>query len=150
MGSKNVRLVGHAVAAYYTGGASLVASAAVESNIQAGEAKAAELKTQAKAEEFNAKNREIDRKRNLIRVLSLQNVRSAASGVRGGVGSSQDALMREDISRYELDTTTDLATTTQRISQLRDNARTAKTSSLISAASEGYSAYSRATKRGKL
>lgn len=150
MGSKNTRLVGHAVAAYYTAGASLTTSAAIESTVQAGEAQSETLKTQAKAEEFNAKNREIDRKRNLIRALSLQNVRGATSGVFGGVGSSQAAMMQEDIGRFELDQSTDVHSTTQRTSQLRANAKTARTSSLLSSASEAYKYKKRSDKRGTL
>ena len=120
------------------------------SSLHAGAAQASNLKQQAQVEEFNAKNREIDRKRNLIRALSLQNVRGATSGTYGGKGSSQDALMREDISRFELDQATDAATTTQRTTQLRENANIAQASSLLSAASEGITAYSRSKKRGKV
>ena len=142
--NKNVRLVGHAVAAYYTGGASLAASAYVEQGIQ----QKADYKEQAEAEQFNAKNREIDRKRNLLKALAWQNVKGGSSGTFGGKGSSQDAMMREDISLKGFDTTLDRGRTSQRVSGLNQRGDSAMTGSLISAASEGYSSYSRSKKRG--
>ena len=133
---------------------SLLAGAAAAvgaiSTIRAGRAQAAEYKTQARAEEFNAKNREIDRKRNLIRSLATQNVRQGASGISGGVGSSSQAIQLEDIGAANLDQTVDTGVTSSRVSQLQANASTAKTSSLLSAASGAAASYSRYKKRGEL
>lgn len=108
------------------------------------------FKIQAKAEETNARTREIERKRNLMKSLAMQNVKGAASGITAGTGSSAQAIQMEDISRFELDELTDKATTEQRTGQLRENARTARTSSLLSAAGEVYKPARRVAKRGKI
>jgi len=144
--NKNVRLIGHAVAAYYTGGASLTASAYIEQGIQ----QKADYKEQAEAEQFNAKNREIDRKRNLLKALAWQNVKGASSGTFGGKGSSQDAMMREDISLKGFDTITDRGRTSQRVSGLQQRGQSAQTGSLINAASAGSESYQRSNRRGSV
>jgi len=120
------------------------------STIESGKAESRNLQIQAKAEETNARTREIERKRNLVRSLAMQNVRAGASGVTAGTGSSAQAIQLEDISRFELDELTDKAATEQRVSQLQANARTARRSSLISAGAEVGGAYQRSKKRGKL
>ncbi|MCK5236087.1 MAG: hypothetical protein KAR06_03795 [Deltaproteobacteria bacterium] len=128
----------------------LTLAATTYTTVQSGKIESANLKMQAKAEETNARTREIERKRNLIKSLAMQNVRGAASGVTAGTGSSAQAIQREDISRKELDTLTDVARTEQRASQLRENAAVTKRTSLLSAAGEGARSYGRAKQRGKL
>jgi len=122
----------------------------VATTLQQGAAQAKGLQIQAKAEETNARTREIERKRNLIASLAMQNVKAGASGITAGTGSSAQAIQLEDISRFELDELTDKAATEQRVSQLQANARTARTSSLISAGAEVGGAYVRSKKRGKV
>lgn len=144
---------GAATAVGSSGGSllSLVGSGlSAASTISGGLAHAGDLKAQAKAEKFNAATREIDRKRNLIRALSLQNVRVGAGGIQGGQGSSAQAIQLADIKDYELDQAVDKAGTSQRVNQLRQNATNAVTSSLISAAGEGIGTYGRYKKRGSL
>jgi len=120
------------------------------STIAGGQAESRDYKVQAKAEQFNARNREIDRKRNLIRSLALQNVRAGASGITSGVGSSAQAVQLEDIERKELDTATDTYSTSQRVNQLKQNASNATTFSLLSAAGEGVRYGRRVAKRGSV
>ena len=122
----------------------------VASTVQQANVQKAGFKVQAAAEETNARTREIERKRNLMKSLAMQNVKGAASGITAGTGSSAQAIQMEDISRFELDELTDKATTEQRVGQLQSNARTARTSSLLSAASEVYKPAKRAAKRGKM
>jgi len=122
----------------------------VGATLYSGVAQSRAYKVQAKAEETNARTREIERKRNLIRSLAMQNVKAGASGFTSGTGSSAQAIQLEDISRFELDELTDKAATEQRVSQLQANARTARRSSLISAGAEIGTARVRTLKRGKL
>lgn len=133
-----------------TAGQFLTFMATAYSTVQTGRVEAGRFKQQAKAEETNARTREIERKRNLIKSLAMQNVRAGASGVTAGTGSSAQAIQLEDISRKELDTLTDVARTEQRTSQLESNIKTTKRMSLLSAAGEGARMYSRSEKRGKL
>ena len=114
--------------------------------IQEGKAQAANMKTKAKAEQFNSRNREIDRKRNLIRSLAMQNVRGGASGV--GLGGSTQNMMLESINLKEGDTISDNGSTSQRVNQLKQNASNASTFSLLSAAGDGISYAKRQMDRG--
>lgn len=155
-----VTTVGAATAATgLFGGASLLSTlsqvasvgstlASIGSTVAAGEAQSRDIKIQAKAEEFNARNREIERKRNLVRSLALQNVRAGASGITSGFGSSAQAIQLEDISRFELDQSSDAFSTTQRVNQLKQNASNATTFSLLSAGGEAARFGLRAAKRG--
>ena len=113
-----------------------------------GEAQAEQYKTQARAEESNAKTREIERKRALVKALAAGNVKAGASGVSGGIGSSQEALMKADIRKESLDAVVDAGATSQRISQLSSNASAAKNYSLLSAAGQAVSGASREVRRG--
>lgn len=106
------------------------------------------LQNEARAEETNSRNREIERKRNLIKSLAMQNVRAGASGITSGTGSSAQAIMLEDISRKDLDTSSDVGRTDQRVSQLQKNAKAGKRSSLLSAGSEVVKGAYRTKKRG--
>jgi len=128
----------------------IAAGTSILSTIAGGQADATNYKEQAKAEQFNARNREIDRKRNLVRTLALQNVRQGTSGITSGIGSSAQAVQLEDISRGELDQATDLYSTNQRVNQLKQNASNASTFSLLSAAGEAARFGRRQTKRGSL
>ncbi len=122
----------------------------VATTVQQGQVAKANFKVQAAAEETNARTREIERKRNLMRSLAMQNVRAGASGVTAGTGSSAQAVQLEDISRVELDQLTAKANTEQRVNQLQSNARTAVSSSLLSAGGEIAGQYVRNKKRGKV
>ena len=120
----------------------------IASTLAGGRAEAQNLKVEAKAEEFNARNREIERKRNLIRSLALQNVRAGASGITSGFGSSAQAIQLEDITRFELDQSVDAFSTTQRVNQLKQNASNATNFSLLSAGGEAARFGLRAARRG--
>jgi hypothetical protein len=117
---------------------------------QAGEMEAEQYETQARAEESNAKTREIERKRSLVRALAAGNVKAGAAGVSGGVGSSQEALMKADIRRESLDEVVDAGATSDRISQLSSNASAARNYSLLSAGAGLAGGAAREFKRGSI
>jgi len=118
----------------------------VGSRIYGGIQESKQLKAQANVEKFNARTREIGRKRNLVRSLALQNVRAGAGGI--APDGSVAAIQQEDLSRFELDQAIDTAGTGQRVSQLQQNAGYATNFSLLSAAGEGFGAYRRTQQRG--
>jgi hypothetical protein len=68
---------------------------------QAGIEASAEAKAQAKTEEVNSNQREIDRRRDLIRALSSQNAAAAAAGADNS--GSTGAIMRRDIKDAQND-----------------------------------------------
>ena len=103
-----------------------------------------------RAEAANAKTREIERKRNLIRSLAERSVTAGASGITSGIGSSAQALAMEDISKKGLDTAIDRSITGRRVSQLQQNARNQATLSLLSAGAETAATIGRAKKRGEI
>ena len=115
-----------------------------------GAARSESYSAQAKAEEFNSRNRQIERKRNLIQALSMQNVKAGASGISGGVGSSQQAIAQEDIRLERVDSALDIGATSQRVRQLQVNASNASTYNLLSAGAEVAGGVSRSRKRGSL
>lgn len=116
--------------------------------VESGNQEQRQYQQKAKAEESNAKNRQIERKRNLIRALSEQNVKAGASGFSSGTGSSAQAIMLEDIKREKLDTAIDAGVTSQRASAYRTQGDAAKSYSLISAGGEVGSGIARSQKRG--
>jgi hypothetical protein len=112
--------------------------------------KSEQLKSQAKDEQFASRNREIERKRNLIASLASQNVRGGASGVTGGVGSSFEAIRKGDLENFELDQFMDKESTAMRNDQLQQNAKTAIATSLLSAGAEAAGSSRRTKRRGKV
>ena len=132
------------------GWASLIGtSVSVYSAVESGNVQKENLAIAGRAEETNAKNAEIERKRRLVQSLSLANVKAGASGITSGTGSSAQALQLEDISRKDLDTQTAQSNLSQRKTMLRSNAKTAETSSLLSASGEIASSVGRYKNRGK-
>lgn len=115
---------------------------------QAGETEKENYQRQAQAEESNAKSREIERKRSLVRALAAGNVKAGASGVSGGIGSSQEALMKSDIRKEGLDEVVDAGATSERITQLNSNASAARNYSLLSAGSGLAKGAAREFRRG--
>jgi len=120
----------------------------IGSTIAGGKAESDQLKFQAQTEKFNATNREIERKRNLIRALATQNVRGAAGGI--GTGGSLAAIQASSVRDFELDQSTDKAGTDARVTQLRQNASNASTFSLLSAAGTAVDSFDRSKKRGSV
>lgn len=123
-------------------------AATAYTTVESGKVQKTNLENQARAEETNAKSAEIERKRRLVQSLALSNVKAGASGVTSGTGSSAQAIQLEDISRKGLDTALAASNVSQRTSMLRANAKTAQTSSLLSATSEVAGAVGRYKKRG--
>lgn len=123
-------------------------TASVYSTVESGRVQKENLEAQSRAEATNAKSAEIERKRRLVASLSMANVKAGASGITSGTGSSAQALQLEDISRAELDTATAESNTSQRLSMLQSNIKTAQTSSLLSASGEVATSVGRYKKRG--
>lgn len=118
-------------------GAVTVASAAAgiysaAQSRQAGLAASADARAQAKTETVNAQQREIDRRRDLIRALSSQNASAGAGGVEtsGSVG----AIMRQDINNAQNDLLFDSVNTQSRQRVLRSRASNAVKTGNASAA----------------
>lgn len=126
-----------------------LALAAGSTYMQVQETKAV-ARDKGRAEAANAKTREIERKRNLIRSLAERSVTAGASGITSGIGSSAQALAMEDISKKGLDTAIDRSITGRRVSQLQQNARNQATLSLLSAGAETAATIGRAKKRGEI
>lgn len=100
---------------------------------------------QAKAEEISAAQRQIERRRNLLRSLSSQNAAAGAAGV--GLEGSTSAIAKADIRDATNDLLIDDSNSDQRISSLRSQASNARRlgnaqfgSSLLKAGSDFYGA----------
>ncbi len=130
------------------GWASLIVSAGVA--YKSSEDQAVDLKKKSKAEEANAKTREIERKRELVRALAAGNVGEGASGTTGGFGSSNLALMMSDIRKEGLDESVDVGATNQRITQLKSNADAVQDYAVLSAAGTIAGGAKRYKKRGSV
>lgn len=77
---------------------------------RAGQATAAETQLAANAEGDAARQREIERKRNLLRAISSQTASSAAAGVKANEGSP-NALINLDIAEANTDDNVDYGNT---------------------------------------
>lgn len=90
---------------------------------QAGQAQKAQLQAQAKTEAVAAQQREIERRRNLIRALASQNAMAGAAGITtdGSVG----AIARADINNAQNDLLYDTANSVSRQRALRSQASNA-------------------------
>lgn len=116
------------------------------STIAQGQAQKQQYEAQAKIERFNATTREIERKKNLIRSLSLSNVRMGAGGI--GTGGSAQNLALEDIRAADLDQSIDATGTRMKTGQLSTNASNAQTFSLLSAGADIGESVLRKKRRG--
>lgn len=112
---------------------------------KAGDIQAAELKAQAKTEAVAAGQREIDRRRNLIRALSSQNAAAGAAGVE--TSGSVAAIARSDIRDASNDLLYSNMNSTARQRALRSQAgnasrigRTNAAVSLLDSADKAYRA----------
>jgi hypothetical protein len=101
-------------------GATILAAAATAAaggvsayqSIQAGKATAGEAKLASAAEGDAARQREIDRQRNLLRSISAQEAAAGAAGVSANTGSP-NSLINLDIAYANQDRTVDTANTKQ-------------------------------------
>lgn len=110
---------------------------------QAGQAQKAQLQAQAKTEGVAATQREIERRRNLIRALASQNAQAGAAGITtdGSVG----AIARSDINDAQNDLLYSTANSDARQRALRGQASNAArigtagaATSLLDTAQTGY------------
>lgn len=114
--------------------------------IMQGVSQSQQYKQQASIEKANATVREINRKKNLIRAMSMSNVRMGAGGI--GTGGSQANLAMQDIAAADLDQNQDDIGTGLRTSGLEQNARGAVVGSLLTAGSDIGTSLLRAKRRG--
>ena len=90
----------------------VVASTAVSvySQVEQGEAADNAAKAKADQEEFAAKDREITRRKQLLKAMASQNAMSAAGGVRAYEGSQLN-MLKTDMGAYSYDASMDRGTT---------------------------------------
>lgn len=116
---------------------------------QAGRVTQAESEIAAKAEGDAARQREVERKKNLLRALASQQATAAAAGIRTDIGSTA-SLMGYDIDESNRDLDTDSTNTLARQRALRFRGRNARavgdaqaTSTLIDTAVRTYQSFGR-------
>jgi hypothetical protein len=112
---------------------------------RAGQEQSIELKMQARQEEDAARDRELNRRRALVRALSTQIASFGASGVDPGTGSPA-AIARRDAFLADEETAIDRAQTARQSTTLRRQARSARrigtlraTSTLLSTGAQAAS-----------
>lgn len=110
---------------------------------KAGKIQAADLKVQARTEESAARQREIDRRRSLLRALASQNAAAGAAGIE--TGGSFGAIVQRNIADNANDLLVDNANTqarqqalAARASNAVKSANTAAAASLLDTASNTY------------
>jgi len=101
--------------------------------IQAGYAQQQALQRQADAEEFAAKERELQRLKNLRKVQASQRAIFAGRGIDYVTGSPQ-AIRRDSINEYFLERGSDLASTSRTINSLNAAGNQAVTNGWVSGA----------------
>jgi hypothetical protein len=133
-----VAVAGLAVGAY---------SAIQQKNL--GDDQKAELKAQAKTEGVAAQQREVERRRNLIRALASQNAAAGAAGIE--TSGSVEALARRDIRDSHNDLLSNSINTQARQRALRSQAsnaaRAGRTNAATSLLDSGRQFYGSATGR---
>jgi len=103
------------------------------SQVNASKAQEIQYKEQAKDEQSNARDREIERKRRLVSALSSQAAAAGQMGVDQTVGSRK-AISMEDVRQGGYDSQTDSARTNRRALLLRKAGRDARTAGNLQAA----------------
>ena len=117
--------------------------------LQGAKAQKQQYMAQAKREELDARQREIDRRRNLMRALASQTAARSAQGVVGNQGSP-GAMLRADSQEAYFDQTIDNANAEYRIGGARGNAATASQMGTFDAATSLLDFASRTIRRGSL
>lgn len=116
------------IAATVIGGA-----ASAQSSRNAGKAQEIAYKQEAKQEEMAAADREIERRRNLVRALSSQNVEAGALGLDPTSGSRR-AIALDSAEAANRDSLTDRAMTSRGAVNLRSRGRFARQGGNLQAA----------------
>lgn len=106
---------------------------AAKSSSNAGKAQEIAYKQEAKQEEMAAADREIERRRNLVRALSSQNVEAGALGLDPTSGSRR-AIALDSAEAANRDSLTDRAMTSRGAVNLRSRGRFARRGGNIQAA----------------
>ena len=116
-------------------GASVVAAgAAGYQTMQAGQAAKAQYKEQARQEADSARQREIDRRRDLIRALASQNATAGATGVSTRAGTGLAGIAQYDINQTRRDSLVDRVNTGRSRNVLLKAGKNAQTMGNIGAA----------------
>lgn len=118
------------------------------SSIQAGKAQEAQYKAQAKREELSAREKELDRRRNLVRAMASQNAARAAQGISASQGSA-GAMFRADTRDFERAQTVGRYNRDFAVQQNLNKASNAKRSGYMDAAGSLLDFGMRTTYRGK-
>jgi hypothetical protein len=118
-----------------------VASTALNiySAVEAGEVADNAAKAKADQEEFAAKDREVTRRKQLLKAMASQNAMSAAGGVRAYEGSQLN-MLKTDMGAYSYDASMDRGTTDTNKAWTLYGGRAAKSASHLNAAAIGVGA----------
>ena len=111
----------------------------IYSAIAQGEAADNAAKTKADQEEFAAKDREITRRKQLLKAMASQNAMSAAGGVRAYEGSQLN-MLKSDMGNYAYDASMDRGTTDTNKAWMLYGGQVAKNAGYLGAAASGISA----------
>jgi hypothetical protein len=120
----------------------------IYSAIAQGEAADNAAKTKADQEEFAAKDREITRRKQLLKAMASQNAMSAAGGVRAYEGSQLN-MLKSDMGNYAYDASMDRGTTDTNKAWMLYGGRVAKNTGYLGAAASGISAIGSLASLGK-
>lgn len=116
------------------------------STLMSGKAQKDAYKREADQEKLNAKENELERRRNLLVALASQNATRAAQGISINSGSPA-AMMRSDVRASEYSGTVSNANSSYRIADAEAAGNNAMTSSLLSAGTTLLDTWDRARKR---
>lgn len=116
-------------------GASVLAGgAAAYQTVEAGRQAKAQYKEQAKQEADAARQREIDRRRDLVRAIASQNAAAGAAGVSTVAGTGLAGIAQYDINQTRRDSLVDRVNTGRSRNMLLKAGKNAKTMGGIGAA----------------
>lgn len=116
---------------------------------QGAKAQKQQYMAQAKREEIEARQREIDRRQNLLRAIASQNAARGAQGIVGNQGSPA-AMLRTDEQASYFDSTVNAANAEYRTGTSRANAAIASRQGTFDAASSLLDFAGRTIRRGSL
>lgn len=119
--------------------AAVGAGVSAYSAVEQGEAADNAAKAKADQEEFAAKDREITRRKQLLKAMASQNAMSAAGGVRAYEGSQLN-MLKTDMGNYAYDASMDRGTTDTNKAWTLYGGRVDRTTGYLGAAASGINA----------
>ena len=127
------------IAVIAVGVAAVSAGVGAYASISQGDAADNAAKAKADQEEFAAKDREITRRKQLLKAMASQNAMSAAGGVRAYEGSQLN-MLKTDMGAYSYDASMDRGTTDTNKAWMLYGGQVAKNAGYLGAAATGISA----------